>query len=205
MESAFARGVLAKHGWTDGAGLGKDESGIKQAIKVKIKHDNKGVGHDPGEEFTYNWWDHVFNKAANSIQVEYSKDNVTVKKSGECGPIITNKKTKTFNDKAMLYGKFIKGSMLADGNEAMESDISEEEDASLPCKPQTEEEMFAKCGGRTAHKAARHGHKLNGKLARIQEQEAEILRKVHQKPHNKSANQKGDKERNKQNSKILNN
>ncbi|KAK7603849.1 hypothetical protein V9T40_003848 [Parthenolecanium corni] len=35
----------------------------------------------------------------------------------------------------------------------------------------TDEELFAACGGRTAHKAARHGLKLNGKLERIRKQE----------------------------------
>lgn len=28
------------------------------------------VGHNRGDEFTFHWWDHVFNKAASSIVVE---------------------------------------------------------------------------------------------------------------------------------------
>ncbi|CAG2060087.1 unnamed protein product [Timema podura] len=42
----------------------------------------------------------------------------------------------------------------------------------------TDEELFRICGGRTAHKAARHGHKLNGKLARIEAQEKEFLKLI---------------------------
>uniref|UniRef100_A0A131Z1C0 Telomerase elongation inhibitor/rna maturation protein pinx1 n=1 Tax=Rhipicephalus appendiculatus TaxID=34631 RepID=A0A131Z1C0_RHIAP len=34
-----------------------------------------------------------------------------------------------------------------------------------------DEEIFKACGGLTAHKAARHGHKMSGKLKRVQEQE----------------------------------
>jgi hypothetical protein len=28
------------------------------------------VGHNKGDEFTFQWWDHVFNKAASSISVK---------------------------------------------------------------------------------------------------------------------------------------
>lgn len=28
------------------------------------------VGHKEGEQFTFHWWDHVFNKASSSLQVE---------------------------------------------------------------------------------------------------------------------------------------
>uniref|UniRef100_A0A224Z5G5 Telomerase elongation inhibitor/rna maturation protein pinx1 n=1 Tax=Rhipicephalus zambeziensis TaxID=60191 RepID=A0A224Z5G5_9ACAR len=34
-----------------------------------------------------------------------------------------------------------------------------------------DEEIFKACGGLTAHKAARHGHNMSGKLKRVQEQE----------------------------------
>jgi hypothetical protein len=38
--------------------------------------------------------------------------------------------------------------------------------------------LFKICEGRTAHKGARHGLKMNGKLARIQEQEKLELQKL---------------------------
>ena len=28
------------------------------------------IGHKKAEEFTFHWWDHVFNKASSSLQVE---------------------------------------------------------------------------------------------------------------------------------------
>ncbi|KAK3095365.1 hypothetical protein FSP39_013807 [Pinctada imbricata] len=80
---------------------------MKEAIKVKLKHDKHGMGHNAGEEFTFHWWDHVFNKAASSISVEQNEQGIKVKKVAENGPI-KNKKTKTFCDKKLLYGQFVK-------------------------------------------------------------------------------------------------
>lgn len=85
---------------SSGKGLGRAENGISEAIKVKVKCDKGGVsavrlyaadacvdaktglswechlhffckvGHKEGEQFTFHWWDHVFNKASSSLQVE---------------------------------------------------------------------------------------------------------------------------------------
>ncbi|CAB3999064.1 G patch domain-containing 4-like, partial [Paramuricea clavata] len=69
----FAKKQLEKHGWSEGKGLGKDESGRASAIKVGVKNNTLGVGFDVGKEFTNHWWDHLFNKAASNIVVEESK------------------------------------------------------------------------------------------------------------------------------------
>ncbi|XP_052258958.1 G patch domain-containing protein 4-like [Dreissena polymorpha] len=170
----FAERQLQKHGWQAGDGLGKEKTGIKEAIKVKIKNDNRGVGHDSGREFTYHWWDHVFNKTADNIQIQESKDGVEIKNNNTTG---TQAKAKPLADKSMLYGQFVKGATLSDGRENKpEGHVSEnsedEEEIHQPCLvPDREEEVFKMCGGRTAHKGARHGLKLNGKLQRIEEQE----------------------------------
>ena len=66
----FARSLLTRHGWEDGKGLGRKEHGIKQAIKVSTKNNNFGLGLDQSEQFVFHWWDHVFNKVADSIKVE---------------------------------------------------------------------------------------------------------------------------------------
>merc|ERR1712172_3466 len=39
----------------------------------------------------------------------------------------------------------------------------------------TDDELVKACGGRTAHKGGRHGHKMNAKLARIEAAEAEYM------------------------------
>uniref|UniRef100_A0A3Q0SPZ0 G patch domain-containing protein 4 n=1 Tax=Amphilophus citrinellus TaxID=61819 RepID=A0A3Q0SPZ0_AMPCI len=66
----FAEQQLLRHGWEHGKGLGRAENGISEAIKVKVKCDKGGVGHKEGEQFSFHWWDHVFNKASSSLQVE---------------------------------------------------------------------------------------------------------------------------------------
>lgn len=53
-----------------GKGLGKREDGISEPLKPKLKFDNAGVGHQTGEQFTNNWWERVFNNAANNIKVK---------------------------------------------------------------------------------------------------------------------------------------
>merc|ERR1712018_355722 len=39
----------------------------------------------------------------------------------------------------------------------------------------TDEELFKACGGLTAHKGARHGHKMSAKQKRIEMQEKELM------------------------------
>lgn len=175
---------MKKFGWKEGSGLGKNENGMKEAIKVKIKNDSHGVGHNRGDEFTFHWWDHVFNKAASSIVVESTQEGVSVKAAKESVGVST-KKARTYDNKAMLYGQFVKGATL-DNNQEVKSE-GEEEDSSevteyLEEDRQTlqklpDEEILKICGGMTAHKGARHGLKLNGKLERIQEQERLLLEK----------------------------
>ncbi|XP_025077764.1 G patch domain-containing protein 4-like isoform X1 [Pomacea canaliculata] len=176
-KGSFARKQLEKHGWTDGVGLGAKEHGITQAIKVKLKMDSAGVGHDPAQEFTHHWWDHAFNKAVSNITVEAKEDGVIVRSSKK------SKKEEVAVQKKAAYGNFVKVSLLSNGiEEEMTAGVKhddEEEDSSR--KTQTlllpEDELFKRCGGRTAHKAARHGLKLNGKLQRIEEQERLLLEK----------------------------
>lgn len=67
--SQFASDQLLKSGWVQGKGLGRNEDGISEPVKAKIKTDKTGVGLDPGEKFTYHWWDHAFRNSAKNIKV----------------------------------------------------------------------------------------------------------------------------------------
>ncbi|XP_062600063.1 LOW QUALITY PROTEIN: G patch domain-containing protein 4-like [Saccostrea cucullata] len=178
-QSKFAQKELKKFGWKEGSGLGKNENGMKDAIKVKIKKDGHGVGHNTGDEFTFHWWDHVFNKAANSIEVNTTEEGVSVRKSKDSGGVST-KKARTFDNKAMLYGQFVKGATLDNNEEThveASTDIEYTEEDKQCLQKLADEEILKICGGMTAHKGARHGLKLNGKLDRIQEQERLLLEK----------------------------
>ncbi|NXY35900.1 GPTC4 protein, partial [Pomatorhinus ruficollis] len=166
-----------------GQGLGRREDGIAEAIRVKVKCDTAGVGHDAAEPFTFHWWDHVFNKAAANIAVEAGQDGISVKALSEQGGRISNKKPrKAGNSGSLLYGRFVKSAILtACGEESVtlptSSESSEEEEKLdlSSVRRLTDEELVQACGGRTAHKGARHGLTMSAKLARLEEQERAFL------------------------------
>ncbi|KAG6930166.1 G-patch domain containing 4 [Chelydra serpentina] len=185
----FAEQQLQRHGWKQGKGLGKRENGISEAIKVKVKCDTAGVGHDPAEQFTFHWWDHLFNKSAANISVVAGQDGVQMKKlSEEDGEISNKKPRKAPSARSMLYGRFVKAATLTAGGEeptkqvsASESSEDEEEKLDLSsARKLTDEELVRACGGRTAHKGARHGLTMSAKLARLEEQERAFLAKYSQ-------------------------
>ncbi|XP_056402593.1 G patch domain-containing protein 4 [Hyla sarda] len=189
----FAEQHMQRHGWSEGKGLGKREDGISEAIKVKVKCDTAGVGHNSAEQFTFHWWDHVFNKTASSISVEPDQDGVKVKKlSEEAAPVSSKKPRKAMLSRDMLYGRFIKSATLTSGGEkpvqdsssSDTSDSSDDEDSKLDLSSAaklSDETLMKVCGGRTAHKGARHGLTMSAKLSRIEEQEREFMEKYGKK------------------------
>ncbi|CAG9856827.1 unnamed protein product [Phyllotreta striolata] len=176
----FARKQLEKYGWSEGKGLGKHEDGIVTALKPQLKFDNAGVGHDPGEQFTNNWWEKLFNKAADNIQIESGKNDVRVKLKSKGSVEITTKdySVKDFKKNSHLeYGSFLKTAKLT-GSSVEQYDVPSISEPKTSFQAMTDEELFAACGGRTAHKGARHGLKLSGKLTRIEKQEKMLLKKM---------------------------
>ncbi|XP_051497038.1 G patch domain-containing protein 4 [Apus apus] len=178
----FAERQLRRHGWRSGQGLGKREDGIAEAIRVKVKCDTAGVGHDAAEPFSFHWWDHIFNKAAANVAVEAGQDGISMKTVSEEGVRVSNKKPlKASSPGTMLYGRFVKSATLtARGEEPTKlpsgSESSEEEELDLSsARRLTDEELVRACGGRTAHKGARHGLTMSAKLARLEEQERAFL------------------------------
>ncbi|XP_034465969.1 G patch domain-containing protein 4 [Hippoglossus hippoglossus] len=192
----FAEQQLLRHGWEHGKGLGRDENGICEAIKVNVKCGKGGVGHKEGEQFSFHWWDHVFNKASSSLQVESDQDGIKLKKTveeEEDGMISNKKPRKAWLAKDKLYGCFVKSATLLSGQEqpepkASDSDDSsssdEEDDRRLDLSSTTklsDADLMKACGGRTAHKGARHGLTMSAKLARLEQQEAEFMAKYGKK------------------------
>ncbi|CAL9689373.1 unnamed protein product [Knipowitschia caucasica] len=180
---AFAERQLLRHGWEHGKGLGRDEKGISEAIKVKVKCDKGGLGHKEGDQFTFHWWDHVFNQTSASLQVESSQGGTTLKSNGQTQGSISSKiplKASLAKDK--LYGAFVKSATVLSGTventQSNSSCSSDEEDLDLSSvKALSDAALVKACGGRTAHKGARHGLKMSAKLARLEQQEAEFMAK----------------------------
>ncbi len=56
-ENKFGQRLLEKMGWKDGKGLGANEDGMVDHIKVKVKSDNRGIGFD-NKEYNNVWLDH---------------------------------------------------------------------------------------------------------------------------------------------------
>ncbi len=56
-EDKFGKKLMEKMGWKDGKGLGANENGMTDHIKVKFKMDNKGVGYNKND-YDNVWLDH---------------------------------------------------------------------------------------------------------------------------------------------------
>ncbi|KAM3955450.1 uncharacterized protein ACR2FA_010653 [Aphomia sociella] len=180
----FARKQLEKYGWTDGKGLGKHENGISEALKPRLKRSVTGVGHDAASDFTEHWWSQLYDKAAGNVQVEEVNGKTKKIKANSDSFEITNStwrlnKKKKDNSDGEYSEYFVKKAVLTNGGRKVENfneSDSEDEVQKKDVFKLTDEELFAACGGRTAHKGARHGLKAIGKLARIAQQEQTLLK-----------------------------
>ncbi|KAM4876636.1 LOW QUALITY PROTEIN: G patch domain-containing protein 4-like [Thomomys bottae] len=172
----FAEEQLLKHGWTQGKGLGRKENGITQALRVTLKQDTHGVGHDPAKEFTNHWWNELFNKTAANLVVETGQDGVQIKRLSE---ETASRKCCKPN---LLYQKFVKTATLTSGgekpNKYLESNSDEDNRGPIPPKILTDEMLLQACEGRTAHKAAHLGITMKAKLARLEAQEQAFLARL---------------------------
>jgi len=81
------------------------------------------------------------------------------------------------SSKKSIYSRFEKSSVLMGNKEESlqveKESVVIENNTSVPMP--SDDELHRICGGRTAHKGARHGIKMNGKLQRLQEQEERVL------------------------------
>ena len=109
------------------------------------------------------------------FQVKISRDN----EDKTVQNISSKKPTKAAMNKELLYGRFVRsGTSVVDSKtvkvekeDSSSSDESDNDDKLDFSKKDTLEKAFKLSGGRTGYKAARHGHKLNGKLKRLLDQE----------------------------------
>lgn len=64
LRKGFGAAYMAKFGYEHGQGLGKDGQGAAEALRVKKKKDNLGVGTGKSYDWGAKWWEGVFNGAA---------------------------------------------------------------------------------------------------------------------------------------------
>lgn len=68
------------------------------------------------------------------------------------------------------------------------------------CLRVSDAELYKMCEGRTAHKGARHGIKMNGKLNRVEEQEKLLLEQMQQRLDEKRKSKSNESVKKKQKS-----
>uniref|UniRef100_A0A1B0BHP5 G patch domain-containing protein 4 n=1 Tax=Glossina palpalis gambiensis TaxID=67801 RepID=A0A1B0BHP5_9MUSC len=166
----FAKNILKKYGWKEGDGLGKTNNGITKALRANLKFDKAGFGSDvASSDFNNHWWERVFNEAASNVNVKQKDDGETefdlinegveISTKGYSLEKLKKARRNQCLDNTVSYGNFLQTATLKAGGGAIEVD-------------------HPACGGRTAHKGARHGLKLSGKLSRLEKQEQELLAKM---------------------------
>lgn len=179
----FAKKQLEKYGWKEGQGLGKSNDGISKPIKAKLKFDTAGIGHDAGKELVNDWWSGAYNSALDNVEVKTEENGeVQVTRKGDDSIEISTKgylSQLKKNNISLEYGSFLKTSKLTETGTIdygiPNFDITaKEKKAKLP----SDHEIYSACGGRTAHKGARHGLNQTGKLARLERQEQMLLKKL---------------------------
>lgn len=204
----FARQQLEKYGWKDGEGLGRTKTGISKPVKAKLKFDNAGLGHNLADELVNPWWQRVYDTAAGNLQVSKEDNSVKIE-TAEVTEVTTKKRKKKKLVKTELaYGNFVKRAALtAKGEQVIGSDYESSDDEPKIKKKTsgicdlTDEELFKACGGRTAHKGARHGLSMSAKLERsrkLEEMELEKLKALVDRDAEEPKKKKKKKKKSKQ-------
>lgn len=157
-----------------GKGLGKNENGITEALKPKLKFNSEGVGYRPSKEV--HWWQTTFDNAAKNVLITSENDEVSISVIDR-NTALKNLKAK--QSRQEQYNNFRKLSVLQDEKliklEKPDQEKEEENESSKKIPVLTDEELFKACGGRTLHKGARHGLDMSGKLERVAKQEKKIM------------------------------
>ena len=73
--SEFGAKILGKFGWKEGEGLGKTKNGITEAIQIKRREENMGLGKKK-KEVIYNdkWWEQSYNNILKGIKPLNNED-----------------------------------------------------------------------------------------------------------------------------------
>ena len=97
FNSAFGAKILEKFGWKEGEGLGKSKNGITEAIQIKRREENMGLGKTK-KEVMWNdkWWENSYNNILKDIK-PINTDKKEKRKERKNSEDKSNKKRKNSN------------------------------------------------------------------------------------------------------------
>ena len=199
----FATKQMKAMGWCEGKGLGLLENGITKAIKPNVQMCTRGLGFTVEDTIQNKnqWWHEAYNAASKGLKSELkiTSVGVVVKPKKEESLSNDGNKTKAYNSNFVSAGLLCnnnKDDQIENGLNNNSSEIKEEKkklkkknkskDVQISEEINEEREkpalidfndIFKKSDKMTCHKAARLGIKMNGKMKRIKDQEAEFLKK----------------------------
>ena len=77
------KAYMERYGWKPGMGLGKENSGIAEHIRVSKKANKRGIGMDSAKSFEP-WWEKLYNKTAQkSISSSKKDDSASAQEKAE--------------------------------------------------------------------------------------------------------------------------
>ena len=103
FKSDFGAKILGKFGWKEGEGLGKQKDGITEAIQIKRREENMGLGKNKNKTVMNDkWWQDSYDNILKSMKVHNNK-NLKKKEieenSEEESPIKSRKNSKSKNSR----------------------------------------------------------------------------------------------------------
>ena len=96
------------------------------------------------------------------------RSKVVVKRKSEA-PTEVRTRPPVKISKRLFYNGFVASTTLEGTGETDE--FASDDETKVFAKKISDEELLARCGGRTGHRAARHGHRMTAKLERVAQQE----------------------------------
>jgi len=123
----------------------------------------------------------VFNSAAQGISVDDTKGDVVVQFKADRDEVSTKKLRRKMQKEMRnrLYSHFVKAATLHGGSLVEELNTEDQvEEVKDLSHSLSDDDLVRACGGRTAHKGARHGQTMSAKLARVAEAERVYLEQL---------------------------
>ncbi|GMH44113.1 hypothetical protein BSKO_12047 [Bryopsis sp. KO-2023] len=161
-KGGFGQKLLEKMGWKDGEGLGKNKTGISEAIELKFKDDKDGVGKKTAYDWKVPFWENAYESGLKNVGKGGSESSTSTQANGASSSS-SDSESDSDSDSKIVPSKKRKSNFNMDGT-VTTARSSELEIFNFLSKGRT-----GRWGGREA------------KLARIREQEQSLANEARKK------------------------